>query len=129
MSIERVPGPGEFSYSNATAAAGEGRWVFVSGQVGFDTKGRIVEGGLREQAVACFDHISAALERFGGDLSNVVRITAYVTTLDDYPVYGQVRGEKFGTNLPASATVQVAGLLAEGALIEIDAVAFVEKVS
>ena len=43
---------------------------------------------------------------------------------DEYGDYNRVRGERFGANLPASAAVQVAGLL-RGALIEIDAVAFI----
>ena len=43
-----------------------------------------------------------------------------------YAEYSRVRGERFGKNLPASAAVQVAGLL-QGALIEIDAVAFIPE--
>jgi enamine deaminase RidA (YjgF/YER057c/UK114 family) len=53
-----------------------------------------------------------------------VRITAFMTSLDAYGEYAEVRSEVFGDTLPASATVQVAGLLV-GAQIEIDAVAFV----
>jgi 2-iminobutanoate/2-iminopropanoate deaminase len=59
-----------------------------------------------------------------GSLAHVVRVTAWLTSLDEYGEYNRVRGERFGTNLPASAAVQVAGLL-RGALIEIDAVAFI----
>jgi enamine deaminase RidA (YjgF/YER057c/UK114 family) len=44
--------------------------------------------------------------------------------IEEYAEYARVRGERFGANLPASAAVQVAGLL-QGALIEIDAVAFI----
>jgi enamine deaminase RidA (YjgF/YER057c/UK114 family) len=47
-----------------------------------------------------------------------------VTSLEEYGDYATARSERFGDKLPASATVQVAGLLV-GAHIEIDAVAFV----
>ena len=57
-------------------------------------------------------------------MSHVVKINAFVTSLEEYPDYAQARAERFGELLPASATVQVAGLLV-GAHIEIDAVAFV----
>jgi enamine deaminase RidA (YjgF/YER057c/UK114 family) len=44
--------------------------------------------------------------------------------LQDYTEYSHVRAQRFGKNLPASAAMQVAGLL-QGASIEIDAVAFI----
>jgi 2-iminobutanoate/2-iminopropanoate deaminase len=56
----------------------------------------------------------------------VVRITVYLTGLDDYAEFSRVRAERFGDSLPASAAVQVAGLLL-GALVEIEAVAFVAE--
>jgi enamine deaminase RidA (YjgF/YER057c/UK114 family) len=59
-------------------------------------------------------------------MSNVIKINAFVTRLDDYSEFAKVREEVFAGNLPASATVQVAGLLV-GAQIEIDAVAFVPE--
>lgn len=117
MAIERVPSEGGASYSAAVAVAGPGRWVNVSGQI---APGRTVA----EAASACFDRIAAALEPLGGSLRDVVRITAYLTSLDEYSEYSRVRGERFGDALPASAAVQVAGLLS-GALIEVDAIAFI----
>jgi 2-iminobutanoate/2-iminopropanoate deaminase len=127
MAIERVPEATGFSISDAVGVSGEGQWVFISGQVSFDDSGKVVGEGLGEQAGICFDKIDRLLGTFGGSLSDVVRITAYVTTLENYGAYGKVRGERFAGAFPASATVQVAGLLAEGALIELDAVAFVGK--
>jgi enamine deaminase RidA (YjgF/YER057c/UK114 family) len=59
-------------------------------------------------------------------MSDVVKINAFVTSLENYGEYAKVRNEVFGDQMPASATVQVAGLLV-GAQIEIDAVAFVPE--
>ena len=117
MGIERVPGAAGASFSKAVAVSGAGRTVYVSGHL---AAGR----SMAEQTNGCFDQIEAALAALGGSLSHVVRITAWLTSLEAYADYARVRGERFGTDLPASAAVQVAGLL-QGALIEIDAVAFI----
>ena len=117
MSIERVPGARGASFSKAVAVSGAGRTVYVSGHIA-------PGGSMAEQTNGCFDQIEAALRAVGGSFKHVVRITAWLTSLDAYAEYARVRGERFGANLPASAAVQVAGLL-HGALIEIDAVAFI----
>ena len=117
MSIERVPGARGASFSKAVAVSGAGRTVYVSGHI---APGR----SMVEQTNGCFDQIEAALRAVGGSLEHVVRITAWLTSLDEYAEYARVLGDRFGANLPASAAVQVAGLL-HGALIEIDAVAFI----
>ena len=96
--------------------------VFVSGEVGRDAAGAIVKGGFEAEARQCFTNIRHALQRAGGDIKNVVRITAYIKDLADYPIYAQVRTETFGADWPASATVGVSDLLL-GARLEVDAVA------
>ena len=119
MGIERIAGAKGASFSRAVAVSGEGKTVYVSGHLASG-------GSLAEQTNGCFDQIEAALKPLGGSLAHVVRITAWLTSLDEYSEYSRVRGERFGANLPASAAVQVAGLLS-GALIEIDAVAFIPE--
>src|SRR5262249_51451346 len=95
--------------------------------VGFGDDGKVVSGGMGAEARATFANIAKTLEAAGAKLSDVVRITAFITDLDAYPEYAKVRSEVFAADaLPASATVQVAGLLV-GAQIEIDAIAFVPK--
>lgn len=117
MSIERIPGQGSASYSRAVVVSGPGKTVYVSGNL---ARGAT----LAEQTNGCLDQIESALKEAGCGLEHVVRITAWLTSLDEYAEYNRVRGERFGKHLPASAAVQVAGLL-QGALIEIDAVAFI----
>lgn len=119
MSITRVPGRGGATFSKAVAVSGPGKTVYVSGHL---ARGNT----LAEQTNGCIDQIEEALRAVGGSLEHVVRITAWLTRLDEYAEYNRVRGERFGANLPASAAVQVAGLL-QGALIEIDAVAFIPE--
>jgi 2-iminobutanoate/2-iminopropanoate deaminase len=98
--------------------------VFVSGEVGRDQSGAVVKGGFEAEARQCFANIRFSLERAGATFKDVVRITAYVKDLVDYPVYAKVRTEVFGADWPASATVGVSDLLL-GAKLEVDAVAVV----
>jgi 2-iminobutanoate/2-iminopropanoate deaminase len=98
--------------------------VFVSGEVGRDLSGAIVQGGFEAETRQCFANIKHALERAGATFTDVVRITTYLKNLADYPVYAKVRTEVFGADWPASATVGVSDLLL-GAKLEVDAVAVV----
>jgi 2-iminobutanoate/2-iminopropanoate deaminase len=126
MSIERLvnnPGSG---FAEAVTTVGPGRVVYVSGCVGFGSDGKVVAGGMAAEAAATFDNIERALTQSGADFSQIVKINAFITDLDEYADYAAVRSERFGEQLPASATVQVAGLLV-GAHIEIDAVAFIPE--
>jgi len=125
VTIQRIPTDPPSGFSDAVVTSGPGRTIHISGNVGFGDDGKVVAGGMAAEARATFANIERALAKAGAGMSDVVRITAFMTSLDSYGEYAQVRSEVFGETLPASATVQVAGLLV-GAQIEIDAVAFVE---
>jgi enamine deaminase RidA (YjgF/YER057c/UK114 family) len=117
LSIQRLntnPGAG---FADAVTTVGTGRTI---------SEGKVVEGGMRAEASATFDNIERVLRAAGADFSQIVKINAFITDLDEYPQYAEVRAERFGDQLPASATVEVAGLLV-GAHIEIDAVAFIPE--
>jgi len=124
MGIERHTTNPASGFSDAVAVQGAGRLIHVSGNVGFGADGKVVSGGMGAEARATFDNIERTLGELGAEMSQIVKINAFVTSLDDYSEYAAAREERFGDTLPASATVQVAGLLV-GAQIEIDAVAFV----
>jgi enamine deaminase RidA (YjgF/YER057c/UK114 family) len=98
--------------------------IFVSGEVGRDASGTVVAGGFEAEARQCFANIKSSLERAGAGFKNVVRITAYLKDLGDYPIYAKVRTETFGADWPASASVGVSDLLL-GAKLEVDAVAVI----
>jgi len=126
MGIQRLARDPASGFSDAVSAVGPGRLIYVSGNVGLGLDGKLVAGGMRAEARATLDNIERTLEAAGADISHVVKINAFVTSMEEYPAYASVRAERFAGALPASATVQVAGLLM-GAHIEIDAVAFVPE--
>lgn len=123
MTITRYPS--DFAnFSEVIRVDGPGTWIHVSGQVGFDENMKVVEGGVAAETQATFDLIEKSLQKAGGELTDIVRITVYMTDLADYGEFSQVRTERFGDKVPTSAAVGVASLLV-GASIEIDAVAFI----
>jgi 2-iminobutanoate/2-iminopropanoate deaminase len=124
MSIDRVPSSFA-SFSDAVAVSGDGRWIHVAGQVGMDADGK-VEGDLAAQTHATLDHIERILGGLGGGLPDIIKLTVFLTSLDEYATFSAVRSERFGETLPASSAVQVAGLLLDAA-IEIEAVAYLES--
>jgi len=128
MAVERQAGPPGLSFSNSLRVQDpSGTWIYVSGQFGTDEAGAITPGGLAAESKAALENVLKAVRDAGGTAADVVKITAYLTSLDDYPRYNEVRREVFGPNLPASTAVAVAGLILTAASIEIDAVAFVPE--
>lgn len=123
--VERFPA--SFAkYSEVVSVGGPGRWIQVAGQVALGKDNQLVEGDLAAQTERTLDHVERVLRRAGAELSHVVKINVYLTSLEDYGAFSEVRARRFGDDPPASAVVQVAGLMLDAA-IEIDAVAFVPE--
>jgi 2-iminobutanoate/2-iminopropanoate deaminase len=126
VALERQAAPEGLSFSNSVRVReSAGSWVFVSGQFGRDESGTIVSGGIAAESKVALEHVLQAVREAGGTAADVVKITAYVTSLDEYARYNDARREVFTNSLPASTAVKVAGLIFPEASIEIDAVAFV----
>ncbi len=101
-------------------------WIYVSGQVALDAEGTLVGAGdMRGQTEQVFENLRAILEANGATFDDVVKITTYVTTLDDLGGMREVRGRYLRSEFPASTAVQVAALVLPDALIEVDVVAVV----
>lgn len=101
-----------------------GRTVFISGTTAVDEAGRITApGDIVEQTRQIFRKFERLLAAAGGSCDDIVQTVDYITTTDNYRGTAAVRREFFRTARPASTGVVVAGLLREGAVIEISAVA------
>jgi enamine deaminase RidA (YjgF/YER057c/UK114 family) len=114
-------------YSNGIAA--RGTLVFVAGQVGWDPKQQIEPGGFVAQASRALSNIVAVLKEAGARPEHIVRMTWYVVDKDEYNGCLRELGQKYreiiGRHFPAMTAVQVAGLVEEGARVEIEATAVV----
>jgi enamine deaminase RidA (YjgF/YER057c/UK114 family) len=121
--------PAPAGYSNGVSA--RGRVVFVAGQVGWDESGRMVSDDFVAQCEQALRNIAAVLAAGGAAPAHVTRMTWYVTDLDAYraslKALGGVYRDVMGAHYPAMTLVRVAGLLEEGAKVEIEATAVVPE--
>lgn len=109
-------------YSQGIKANG---FVFVSGQMGADpATGQLVEGGVAAQTRRVLQNISAILEAAGTSISNVVRVSVALQSMDDFAAMNEVYAEFFPPDQapPARMTVAVAAL-PKNALVEMEAMA------
>lgn len=102
-------------------AIGASEWVYVSGQLGLTAAGELAtEDTVQlQQALVNVQHILAAAELA---LTDVVKVTLYVTDMQRFAALNEVYAEVFGAHKPARSAVEVAAL-PKGAAVEVDVIA------
>ena len=121
----RVDGLAE-PISHFTDAVRAGNLLFVSGVVAVDRDGRLVGGDdVVAQTRQVFENMRAVLSAAGCGFGDVVKVTVFLTDVDDRPLINPVRQEVFGDTRPASTLVEVPRLAVEGARVEIECVAVI----
>lgn len=112
-------------YSQVVSVEGA-RLVFVSGQVSRDSQGRPVGAGdMRAQIEKVAENVELCLHSAGARMEDIVKMVAYVTDIDEYSKYADLRARFFGQAAPASATVQVGRLANPDYMVEIEVIAAV----
>ena len=112
-------------YADAVRA---GDLLFVSGCVPVDGDGNLVGGDdVVAQARRVFENIGSVLAAAGAGPPDVVKVTLFLTDVDDRPKVNPVRQEFFGDTRPASTLVEVSRLAIPGAKIEVEAIAIVPE--
>jgi len=120
MTIERFPTPLPVPFSKAVKAGG---FLFLSGVLAMDAHARIIDADVGGQTRAILERVAATLAECGSALSDVVRVTVWLSDLDDFAAFNQEYERHFAGALPARSTVQ-AGLY-QGAKVEMEVQAFV----
>ncbi len=101
-----------------------GDLLFVSGIVPVDSDGTLVGGeDVVAQAEAVFMTLERVLAEAGASARDVVKVTVFLTDVDDRPSINPVRQAFFGDARPASTLVEVSRLAIPGAKLEVEAVA------
>jgi 2-iminobutanoate/2-iminopropanoate deaminase len=119
----RVDGLAE-PLSHYTDAVRAGDLLFVSGIVPVDGEGRVVGGDdVVAQATRVFESLGIVLAAAGAEPADVVKVTVFLTDVDDRPLINPVRQAFFGEARPASTLVEIGRLAVPGAKIEVEAVA------
>ena len=119
----RVAGQPE-PLSHYTDAVRAGNLLFVSGCVPVDGEGRLVGGDdVVRQAEQVFRNVGDVLTAAGAAPGDVVKVTVFLTDVDERARINPVRQRFFGDARPASTLVEVSRLAVPGARIEVEAVA------
>ncbi|MDX6371808.1 MAG: hypothetical protein QOD98_796 [Nocardioidaceae bacterium] len=115
--------PTPFGYSHVVGIPA-GRLLWTSGQVAVDSSGAVPDG-WEAQTRLVFENVGRALSAQDGDWSDVVKLTYFVTGVEQIATVRSVRDEFVDTERPpTSSLVQVAGLFRPDLLIEVEAVAW-----
>jgi len=107
------------TYSQAVRT---GNLVFISGQIPFVPETmEVVQGDFAVRARQVFDNLAAIAGAAGGSLDDAVKLTIFLTDLDNFATVNEVMAEYCSEPYPARAAVQVAAL-PKGVDIEADAI-------
>lgn len=110
-------------YSQAVKA---GNTLYLQGVIALDpATGKLAGNGIKEQSERVFQSIEAILEEAGMKPAHVVKVTAFLSDLADYPGFNEVYNAFFASDPPPARTT-VQAKLPLGALLEVEAVAWKE---
>lgn len=101
-----------------------GNLIWVSGTVGIASDGSIPDGVVEQFDVA-LKNLDTCLKSVGAGPENVVKVTVFLTDIDDRPLINPARQRYFGNHRPASTLVEVAALVLPKLMVEIEAQAVV----
>lgn len=88
-----------------------GDTLYLSGQLGRDpATAKLVPGGIEAETRQALTNLREVLRAANMDFANVVSVTTYIHSFDDFSKFNSVYREAFPVDPPARATVQVAGL-------------------
>lgn len=99
-----------------------GDFIFVSGQVGKDAEGNMVDGTIEEETRATIEAIQRVLAEDGATLADVVRVTTYLEDTRDFGRYNKVFAEYFKDAVLARTTVEARAVI--NTKVEMDAIAY-----
>ncbi|CAA9889912.1 putative 2-iminobutanoate/2-iminopropanoate deaminase (RidA like) [Candidatus Methylobacter favarea] len=111
------------TYSQAVKV---GQTVYLSGQIPLVPESMmLVEGDISAQITQVFNNLKAVAMAAGGDLSDIVKLTVFLTDLAHFPIVNEIMRNYFHEPYPARAAIGVAAL-PKAAEVEMDAIMYLK---
>jgi reactive intermediate/imine deaminase len=112
--------------SHFADAVRAGNLLFISGIISVDKSGNVLgEGDAAEQTRVILENMKTLLTMSRATFADVVKVTVFLTNIDDRAKINPIRQQYFGESRPASSLVEVSKLVVPGCLVEIEAIAVV----
>jgi enamine deaminase RidA (YjgF/YER057c/UK114 family) len=107
---------------------GTARLVYVGGQVALDEDGLVIgKDDWRRQCEVVFEAVIDRMSEAGASAADVVKLTCFITSFDEFDVFVEIRRKYLGEAAPVSSAVQVVRLVDPGLLLEVEAVAVIQS--
>ena len=103
-----------------------GNMLYLSGQIGIDSRMKIVSGGIAAETRQTMENIEATLERCGSSLDQIVKVTVMLADIGEWAEMNEVYVQFFSKPMPARSALGVNGL-AMGARVEIECLAALKE--
>ena len=121
LTLERVPMPGNLKLP-FSAAVRVGPMIYLSGQLGTDSTGHVVAGGIGPETAQALTNIRALLAAQGSGMDRVVKCTAMLADMAEWPAMNAEYARHFPAGFPARSAFGATGL-ALGARVELECMA------
>ncbi|HEX3866853.1 MAG TPA: RidA family protein [Gemmatimonadaceae bacterium] len=112
-------GPPRYPFSPAVRV---GNMIYLAGQIGTDSSGTLVAGGIQAEARQALNNIGKVLEASGSSLNRVVKCTVFMADMSEWPAMNEIYATYFKQHFPARSAFGTTGL-ALNARVEIDCIA------
>lgn len=101
-----------------------GSMLYLAGQIGTDSTGQLVKGGIDAETRQTMRNIADVLAKTGSSMDRVVKCTAMLADMKEWPAMNAIYATFFPVNKPARSALGANGL-ALGARVEIECIAVV----
>lgn len=102
-----------------------GNLLFISGEIGTDSAGKLVPGGIQAEGRQALNNLQHTVERLGSRMDRVAKCTVFLADIRDYDAFNEIYASYFTVRRPARSAMAASGL-ALGARVEIECVALVD---
>ena len=103
-----------------------GNLVFTSGQIPLKADGSLVSDSFENESIQVLDNINEILKAAGSNIDNIIKLTVYLTDLENFSILNAVFENYFSNSLPARSTIEVSKL-PKNVRIEIEAIGFINE--